>query len=485
MSAVASGTTAARPEAIGPTGRRVIPAIVLGEIVLVVLGSAFFGPLAAAAAALAVAYFLLAFRSPTWAWMLVWIVIPFDVERLVGGGMAVTLPTEPMILITLFAWLARSLLGSSWKIPASRIHLPLLLLGAWALASTAWSVGPVSTLKAWVMMSGYVLFGYLFVVSSEGSPAGRERWLRLVAVMGAAWGLFGIAKVVFLGGDGQSVITIASNYAYGAFRPFFSEHGTYAAYMSMLLPPLLVATLESAGARRLAFGASAVLVGSAIVLAFARAAWFAVLVVIPPTVLLWAVWRREAKRLVWPAILVGGVVLFVVALGVGRQVTKHATTVTSSRNISNLERLNRWQTAILMTESRPLTGVGFGCYVVGYKAYRSKALPTDQAYIRMGAHSEPLKLLSETGIPGFLLAVWFLGTVFAVGLRVFRRAPSPQDRAVALAAMAGLAMYVADGIFNAYLAETKVTVPFWAAIGVIGALERRLPGGAPPSPARP
>jgi O-antigen ligase len=113
--------------------------------------------------------------------------------------------------------------------------------------------------------------------------------------------------------------------------------------------------------------------------------------------------------------------------------------------------------------------------VVGYKAYRSKALPTDQTYIRMGAHSEPLKLLSETGIPGFLLATWFLVTVFTVGLRIFRSAPDAGDRAVALAVLAGFATYVADGFFNAYLAETKVTVPFWAAIGVIAALERRLP----------
>jgi O-antigen ligase len=478
---VTPGAAAARPDAVGSTGRTPIPAIVLGEIALVVVGSFFFGPLAAASAALAIAFFLLAYRSPTWAWMLVWIAVPFDVERLIGGGVAVTLPTEPMILISLLAWMARGLSGRPIRLPPSRIHLPLACLGAWALASASWSVGPVSTIKAWTMMSGYVVFGYVFVLSREGSRAGRERWINLVALMGVLWGGFGIVRVFFYGTGGSSLVSIASNYSYGAFRPFFSEHGTYAAYMAMLLPPMLIATLESSGARRLAYGLSATLIGSGIVLAFARAAWFSLLVVLPITVALWAIWRREAKRLVWPAILVAAVLVVVVTLGIGRQVTKHATTVASPQNISNLERLNRWQTAILMTESRPLTGVGFGCYVVGYKAYRSKALPTDQTYIRMGAHSEPLKLLSETGIPGFILAIWFLVTVFTVGLRVFRNAADVGDRAVALAVLAGFATYVADGFFNAYLAETKVTVPFWAAIGVIAALERRLPRSVTPA----
>ena len=485
MTVATSPTTAARPEAIGSTRRGVIPAVVVGEVACVVLGSLFFGPFAAAAAALALAFFLLAYRSPTWAWMLVWFVIPFDMEQVVGGGMAVTIPTEPMILLALAAWAARGLVGGSWKVPPTRIHLPLVLLGAWTLASTLWSVSPVSTLKAWVMMSGYVLFGYLFVVSSEGSSAGRERWLRLVAIMGAAWGAFGIAKVVFFGGGGQNLVSIASTYSFGAFRPFFSEHGTFAAYIAMLLPPALIATLEYGGARRLFFGVSAALMIAAIVLAFARAAWLSMLLVLPPTVILWALWRREARRLVWPAVLVGAILLLVLTLGIGRQITKHATTASSAQNISNLERLNRWRTAIMMTQSRPVTGVGFGCFVVGYAAYRSKALPTDQTYVRMGVHSEPLKLLSENGIPGFLLAVWLVVTVTAVAFRVFRHAPDPRDRAVALAVWAGLATYVANGFFNAYLAETKVTVPFWAAIGVIGALERRLPGDVPrPAPPR-
>jgi len=450
-------------------------AVVLGEVALVGFGAIYSGPFAAAAAAAALAFFFLAYRHPALSWALVWIVIPFDVERVVGGGIAMTLPTEPMILIALLAWLTRAPHWSPWVLPPSRIHRPLALLAALALASAIWSVSSASTLKAWTMMLGYVAFGYFYCLRNGGGVAGRERWLFLLAAMGAVWGAFGVVRVLTAGEGAQSAASIASTYSFGAYRPFFSEHGTYAAYLAMLLPPTLLATLERTGPRRIFYGLSTLLMGSAIVLAFARAAWLSLVVVVPLTLLLWATWRKSGSRLLLPAGLAVGVLLLVGALGVGRQVTKHAGSVVSSQNISNLERLNRWRTALLMVRDRPLTGVGYGCYVVAYASYRSKSLPTGQTYVRMGVHSELLKLLSENGVPGLLTALWLLLVVFVVGLRVFWRAPDPVDRAVALAALASLATYLVNGLFNAYLVETKVTVPFWAAIGIIGALERRLP----------
>ncbi len=45
---------------------------------------------------------------------------------------------------------------------------------------------------------------------------------------------------------------------------------------------------------------------------------------------------------------------------------------------------------------------------------------------------------------------------------------------LALAALAGFATYVVNGLFNSYLVEEKVTIPFWSAIGIIAALGRRI-----------
>jgi hypothetical protein len=97
---------------------------------------------------------------------------------------------------------------------------------------------------------------------------------------------------------------------------------------------------------------------------------------------------------------------------------------------------------------------------------------TEQAFQRMGAHSEPLRLLSETGVAGLFTSMWFLGAVLLLGLRVFRRAGDDRSRALALALVSGLATYAVHGVFNAYLGIDKVSVPFWLSIGAIAALAR-------------
>jgi len=91
----------------------------------------------------------------------------------------------------------------------------------------------------------YVLFGYVYFLQGDCDRRRRERWLLVTALTGAAWGLFGIVRVLLTEASGKA-LTIASTYSYGAFRPFFREHGTYSAYLGMLLP---AAVLYSFGAK--------------------------------------------------------------------------------------------------------------------------------------------------------------------------------------------------------------------------------------------
>ena len=474
----ARGAKASRPEHATLIG------VIAGELALLAVGFLTGHLLLAAAAAAAIAYFLIAFRSPDLAWILVWISVPPNVEVLFQGGFAVTLPTEPMILLALLAWSLRALLERRWAIPSSPLHLPLAVLAGLALLSALWSVNPVSTLKAWVMMAGYVAFGFLYYLQASCDRRWRERALLVVAITGAVWGAFGIARVLFAGGAAREAVAVASTYSYGAFRPFFREHGTYAAYLGMLLPATVLAAMDRTGRTRIVYVVSALCIGGGVLLAFARAGWLAVALVIPLSVVAWARSRRAARGLLLPFVLALAVTLLAAGIGISNQIARHASSVVSSGNMSNLERLNRWGTALAMARDRPWTGVGYGCYLDAYPAYRSKTIVTDQTYIRMGVHSEPLKVLSELGVPGLLTALWLLGAVAWLAIRAFRGLPDPDERVLALAALAGLGTYWINGLFNAYLVEDKVTVPFWVAIGVIGALGRRLEEARPaPDPA--
>jgi O-antigen ligase len=278
---------------------------------------------------------------------------------------------------------------------------------------------------------------------------------------------------------GRDALEITSTYSYGVFRPFFREHGTYSAYLSMLLPAALLAGMDRARRWRILYGVCAIVIALGILLAFARAGWLATLVVVPGAVWMWARWGPGLGRgLLLPGLIAAALCVLVAGVGISRQVTRHAGTVVSAENLSNIERYNRWSAAIEMTRARPLTGVGYGCYLDAYPQYKRRALGTDQSTIRMGTHSEPLKLLSELGIPGFLAALWLVFAIVKLGVACIRFLPDPGDRLAALAALAGLSTYLVNGFFNSYLVEDKVTVPFWMAIGVIAALGRRLPARA-------
>lgn len=477
-------------------GRTILIAIVAAEATLLAAGFLSGHPLAAAAAALAVLYFVIAFRFPDLAMALAWISVPPNVEIVIPGGAAVTVPTEPMILIALAAWLAKILLRRESRLAGSPLHLPLAALAGLALLSTLWSVRPTSTLKAWAMMGGYVAFGYLYFSQRTCSPERRRQWLLLVSLTGAAWGIYGVVRVLLAGH--ANFAAVASTYSYGAFRPFFREHGTYSAYLSMILPVSLLAALERRGVERVAHALCAGAIAAGVILAFARAGWLAVAIVLPITLAAWAAWRRGTPRLWIPILLAAAVALFIGSLGIGRQMSRHVESIVNSENISNVERLGRWSAALAMARDRPWTGVGYGCYLDAYPAYHKTVIATEQSYVRMGAHSEPLKMLSELGLPGLIATVWFLAAVGALGIRAFRRLARPEDRFLALAVLAGLGTYTINGIFNAYLAEDKVTVPFWVGIGVIAALgrglnrdagrereSRRLGGVGPASPSGP
>ncbi|HKW51431.1 MAG TPA: O-antigen ligase family protein, partial [Candidatus Eisenbacteria bacterium] len=438
--------------------------LLAAELAILSVGFLVGRPLYGSAIALGCAYFLLAFRSPDLAWALVWLVFPFSIEVVFGGGSAINLPTEPMIAIALAAWTLRSVAAGNSRLPASPLHPPLAVLAGVALVSVALSPHRIDGLKAWVVAAAYAAFGYLYLLCNPCDPARRRRWIRLVVLTGALWGLYGSIRV-FLIGAGPRL-------AYGIARPFFPEHGTYSAYLAMILPLALLCALERRGRDRVGYAAAAFAIALGITLSFTRAAWVSLVVVIPATAMLWAWWRGAWRKLLIPTAVAWLIAMVVFAVGATRSVSRHAESVVEVENVSNLERLNRWMAALEMAKDRPWSGVGYGAYPKAYSEYRRKLIVTEFSNQYMGPHSEPLRLLAEVGVPGLLAALWFLGAALGTGLRVFRRSRDPDRRFLSLAVVAGLATYAVHGLFNSYLGYDKVTVPFWIGLGMIAALGR-------------
>lgn len=441
------------------------------EAFLVVAGAAVGRPFLGAAAAGAVAYAILAYLRPNVAWGLAWLAFPFGIETLLPGGSALYVPTEPMIFLALAAWAVRLMAGAPLRIPRSRLHLPLAALAAATLASSLLGAYPLYGLKALVIASAYVSFGYLYCLVSVEDAARPERLVPWIVGSAAAWGLYGTARVIAEG--------VSLRNAYGAARPFFPEHGAYGAFLAMIFPLAVLLTLERRGRAMFLYAASSFAILLGIVFSFTRAAWVSLAFVLPVILGLWFWWRRSAR----PLVLLGaaGIILVVVLAGIGggRGVGQHVESIAEKGNVSNLERVNRWMAATEMLKEHPWFGVGYAAYPNVYHLYRRKVVLTGLAYQSMGPHSEVFRLLSETGFVGFAAACWFLLTAAAVGLNVFRSSPDPGTKLLVLAVLAGIGTYAIHGFFRTYLDLEKVCVPFWASFGVIAAMEQRVTSSSP------
>jgi len=192
------------------------------------------------------------------------------------------------------------------------------VLSVIVLISATWSLNPVNTIKAWIMMGGYVLFGYVYFLQGDCDRRRRERWLLVTALTGAAWGLFGIVRVLLTEASGKA-LTIASTYSYGAFPSLLREHGTIAPTWGCSYPRRFSIRWSERPGIRIVYGLSALLIGCGVILAFARAGWLAVMLVVPLAVLAWARRHREGRRLMLPAFAVLLMISFAVASGISRR----------------------------------------------------------------------------------------------------------------------------------------------------------------------
>ena len=445
--------------------------VLLSAEVLVLAAGLVTGKLLLAAGGAALVLFcLIALRYPEAAWVLIWLAFPFSIPYELPGQNEILLPTEPMLIVALGAWVCRLILTREERIPRSPVLLPLAVFAVIALTSTALGRFPLLGIRALAVTAAYVSFGLLYFLVTPWNRERSERWVRLVLVSGALWGLYGSIRVLLAGGS----LAVA----YGIARPFFPEHNTYGAFLAMIFPLGLVRTLESRGKGRLLYGSAVLAMGLGLLLSYTRAALLSLAVVVPVAVLLWAARRGTLKPLLWLAFLALVLIAPLLVTGIASRLQRHMATTVQTENASNLERLNRWMAAAEMVRAKPLLGVGYNAFSREYQAYRRKKIFTELVYKKIDTHSEPFRLLAETGVLGFGVALWFVVTILRMGARIFLSKDQGVS-ALALGLMAGLGTFLIHCFFNTYGATDKVVIPYWILVGWIAALWRYHPEGFP------
>jgi O-antigen ligase len=252
-------------------------------------------------------------------------------------------------------------------------------------------------------------------------------------------------------------------------RPLFPEHGSYASYLAIVLGMALGAAFGMTGNRKgfVAALSTCVLTTVGILFSYTRAAWLGVAVLV---LFFLVVKAREVLRpraFVLLVIVTAFLSVPIFFLGVQDPLERNLSSMTDvERNLSNLERINRWVAAINIIKAHPFLGVGYGTYAVQYEHFRERRLETPVSNFSGSAHNDYLQFWAEAGIPGIVAWIALVCCFVITGVRRYYRIRDPFLRNVLLGCVGGVLTYLVHGVFNTFLHFDKVAVPFWVAIAV-------------------
>ena len=406
---------------------------------------------------------------------------PFAVNMALMPGMELSMPVEPMMILFTLFFLFRVLVARNYDMRLLRHPVSLLLLASllWMLVTSCTSRLPWVSFK-YLLARIWFVVPFFFAAAQVFSNRLRIRQFFWVYAIGLA--------VVILIATGKTLGNFSDlQTLHRVMRPFYNDHTAYGCAIALLLPACFYFLTSGRGEKRAETFILPLLIFFLLCVglffSYCRAAWISVLAAIGVYVLV-----RLGMKVKWMVLLFGlGVGVFFVyqsdvlyKLGKNHQDSSYdlAGQIKSISNIStdasNLERLNRWASAMRLWKESPVLGIGPGTYQFVYgsyqKSYQLSTISTN-AGDNGNAHSEYIGPMTEQGLPGVLLVAALFLTTFATGVRVYRTARDRDVGRMALAFTLSLLTYYVHGVFNNFLDTDKLSVPLWAFTAVVVALD--------------
>jgi len=402
----------------------------------------------------------------------------------IGGGIGMSLPTEPMIAILMLFTVLKLLGGYTfdWKFIKHPLSIAILFNLIWMLLASFNSVIFSNSIKYWLIRFMYVLTFYFLVGHLFKNP---QYIIKLLWVLLISTFILVLYTNIRHAGEG-----FVRTHSYFISQPFFMDHGIYAAAVAMLFPAALFFIVNgytlglSRGLRLfMVFVFTFIVLG--LVFSFTRAAWVSLV----GTFAFFALMKLRVKfSYLLLGLLVG--IFYIVGnwetlsfklegnkKGSDDDIEMHVKSISNiSTDPSNMERVNRWHCALEMFKDKPLFGFGPATYTEVYGAYQKTS---DLTIISTfsgdlgNAHSEYFAALSETGLPGLLSWLAIVGLSIFYGMQVFYRSFLIRDKKsgiLVVIALLGLLSYFIHAFLNNYSEFDKIAVIMWSFLAIITAL---------------
>lgn len=394
-------------------------------------------------------------------------------------GISISIPSEPLLLGVLLIFALKVIIEGypDKRILRHPVTVIILISLLWFFITSCTSVRPVVSFKyfasrLWFVIPMFFLGAVLFKDIKNVKTFGWAYVLPLIIVI---------------------AITTFEHWQYGfseksghwVMQPFYNDHTAYGAILSLFLPMIIGFAFDRKNTpvnRTIAIITTLILFG-ALYLSFSRAAWVSVAFAAGVLILILLKIKFRWIAMTFVVLLA---VFFTFKFEILDKLEKnkqdasanfieHIESISNiSSDASNLERINRWQSALRMYHEKPVFGWGPGTYQFEYAPYQSsreKTIISTNLGDLGNAHSEYIGPLAETGMPGFLIVIALMITVIYTGLKVYRKATDEQVKLLALTITLGLITYYVHGVMNNFLDTDKASVPFWGFIAILVALD--------------
>jgi len=263
--------------------------------------------------------------------------------------------------------------------------------------------------------------------------------------------------------------------------PFYNDHTAYGCALAMFIPVVVGIILMKNINLVLKIVCLSLLTIFliAIIVSYARAGWLSLAVSL--AVLATLILKIKFRTLLFN--LIGGILFFLafqseVLMMLGRNntdsdgdFTQNIESMTNiSTDVSNVERLNRWNCALQMFQEKPFLGFGPGTYQFLYAPYQKSSMKTvvSTNFGEKGnAHSEYLGPLSEQGFLGAIFVFVLVLAVMFLGYRLVYAIKDKSLKILTIVILMGISTYFVHGFLNNFLDTDKASVPFWGFLAML------------------
>lgn len=390
--------------------------------------------------------------------------------------LGLSLPSEALMIALTMVFFARILYD--WHLNRALLKHPIsialyIYLG-WMLVTCLTSVRPVISLKFFLSKLWFITACYWFFIQmAEDDLKNVVRYFNCYAV--------GLVIIVAITTYKHALSGFDKHFAHWVMTPFYNDHTAYGAALAFMLP-ITVGFFFLPGNKvwqKVFYAVLTVIFLMAFYLSFSRAAWISLVVAVGVYVILKL--RIKLSWLVAGGLLFGTLLYFYaddILYKMSRNSQESSENfmehIQSMSNIttdaSNMERINRWNSAFGMIREKPVFGWGPGTYQFEYA-------PFQHGYYRTiistdfgdggNAHSEYIGPCAESGIPGMLTVFVIVFVFLYYGIRTYIYADDKTLKILSLCMTISLVSYYVHGVFNNFLDTDKLSALVWSAMAVI------------------